>query len=67
MHEMRPRMWRTLELRAAALRTLHQQQIDLLRQWRGLLKSGDDNAANDLLPEVLLSVNAIASGLRTTG
>ncbi|QIF00815.1 phosphoenolpyruvate carboxylase [Roseimicrobium sp. ORNL1] len=67
MHEMRPRMWRTLELRAAALRTLHQQQIDLLREWRGLLKNGDEDAANDLLPEVLLSVNAIASGLRTTG
>ncbi len=67
MSELRPRMWKTLELRAAALRTLHQQQIDLLRAWRGLLKSGDDAAANELLPEVLLSVNAIASGLRTTG
>ncbi len=67
MSELRPRMWKTLELRAAALRTLHQQQIDLLRAWRGLLKNGDETAANSLLPEVLLSVNAIASGLRTTG
>lgn len=67
MHELRPRMWKTLELRAAALRTLHQQQIDLLRSWRGLLNAGDETGAHALLPEVLLSVNAIASGLRTTG
>ena len=67
MNELRPRMWKTLELRAAALRTLHQQQIDLLREWRGLMNTGDEAAAGALLPEVLLSVNAIASGLRTTG
>ena len=63
----RPRMWKTLELRAEALRTLHHQQIALLKQWRGLVSRGDENAANKLLPDVLLSINAIASGLRTTG
>jgi phosphoenolpyruvate carboxylase len=63
----RPRMWKTLELRAEALRTLHHQQIALLKQWRGLVSRGDEKAANKLLPDVLLSINAIASGLRTTG
>ena len=65
--QRRPRAAKTLELRAAALRVLHQQQIELLGRWRGLQKSGDEDAAKRLLPEVLLSINAIASGLRTTG
>jgi phosphoenolpyruvate carboxylase len=67
MASRRPRMWKTLELRAQALRVLHRQQINLLRRWRGLHARGDDAAANTLLPDVLLSINAIASGLRTTG
>ena len=65
--QRRPRAAKTLALRAAALRVLHQQQIDLLGRWRGLQKSGDDEAAKRMLPELLLSINAIASGLRTTG
>jgi phosphoenolpyruvate carboxylase len=67
MAARRPRMWKTLELRAEALRILHLQQIELLSRWRGLQTRGDEDAANALLPDVLLSVNAIASGLRTTG
>jgi len=67
LESKRPRMWKTLELRAEALKVLHQQQIDLLRRWRSLHKEGDEAGAHAMLPEVLLSVNAIASGLRTTG
>ncbi len=63
----RPRMLKTLELRSQALGVLHHQQVGLLRAWRGRIKSGDDSAADVLLPELLLSINAIASGLRTTG
>ena len=63
----RPRMWKTLHLRTEALRILHLQQIALLRHWRGLRNSGDESAANAMLPDLLLSINAIASGLRTTG
>jgi phosphoenolpyruvate carboxylase len=62
----RPRMARTLRLRADALKILHRQQIGLLRTWRAALAL-DTSAAEKLLPKVLLSVNAIASGLRTTG
>jgi len=63
----RPRLARTLNLRADALRVLHRQQISLLRRWRGCQAAGEETAAAALLSELLLSVNAIASGLRTTG
>ncbi len=62
----RPRMNETLELRARALKLLHHQQIALLRQWRELRKN-DEAQAEAMLPQLLLSINAIASGLRTTG
>lgn len=67
LSERRPRMLRTLQLRAEALRILHIQQLDLLRAWRACRSGGDEAAADRMLPELLLSINAIASGLRTTG
>lgn len=67
MAERRPRMLRTLKLRADALRVLHLQEIHLLQKWRALRKAGDETAAEKMLPDLLLSINAIASGLRTTG
>lgn len=67
MAERRPRMLKTLELRSEALRVLHHQQITLLKEWRGRRNNGDDEGADAMLPELLLSINAIASGLRTTG
>jgi phosphoenolpyruvate carboxylase len=62
----RPRMLKTLGLRANALRVLHQQQIRLLSQFRAAQAAGSPETKT-LLPKVLLSINAIASGLRTTG
>ena len=62
-----PAPQKTLRLRADALHVLHRQQIELLARWRGLGRAGDDAAAKKMLPELLLSINAIASGLRTTG
>lgn len=62
----RPRMIKTLGLRAHALRILHQQQIEILKKWRAA-RAAESPEAEKLLPKVLLSVNAIASGLRTTG
>ena len=67
MAARRPRMSKTLGLRAEALRILHFEQIALLRKWRGLLASENGTAAAAMLPDLLLSINAIASGLRTTG
>jgi len=65
--QRRPRMHRTLKLRDAGLRALHLHQIAILRRWRGLRASGDQAGADGLLPTLLLTINAIASGLRTTG
>ncbi len=64
VEKRRPRMLNTLQRRAEALGVLHRRQIALLREWRGA-RSPEESAA--LLPRVLLSINAIASGLRTTG
>ena len=63
----RPRMQRTLELRDAGLRALHHHQVHLLARWRKLRACDDLEGANALLPTLLLTINAIASGLRTTG
>ena len=67
MEDRRPRMLKTLQLRADALRTLHHQQIALLREWRERKAAGESEKADAMLPDLLLSINAIASGLRTTG
>ena len=64
LESRRPRMLKTLGLRADALRLLHSRQIELLKAWRA---ADTQDRVNDLLPRVLLSINAIASGLRTTG
>jgi len=49
------------------LHVLHLQEIHLLEKWRALRASGDEAGAEKMLPDLLLSINAIASGLRTTG
>ncbi len=59
LSERRLRFVKTLELREAPLRVLHHQQIELLRNWR--------ERGGELPDEVRLSINAISSGLRTTG
>jgi len=51
----------------ATLRALHHHQVHLLARWRKLRASEDTEGANALLPTLLLTINAIASGLRTTG
>jgi phosphoenolpyruvate carboxylase len=65
--DRRPRLAYTLEIREAPLHVLHHQQIQLLRYWRGLLVQGQQDAADAMIPDLLISINAIASGLRTTG
>ncbi|MBI1289881.1 phosphoenolpyruvate carboxylase [bacterium] len=63
----RPRMIKTLRLREAGLQRLHRHQIALLKDWRTARANNADAEASRLLPSLLLSVNAIAAGLRTTG
>jgi len=65
--ERRPRLAYTLHIREAPLKVLHQQQITLLREWRALIHTGKTEAAEIMVADLLVSINAIASGLRTTG
>lgn len=60
-------MAKTLDIHEAPLKVLHQRQIVLLRKWLELLVPCRQYDADSLLPDLLLSINAIASGLRTTG
>ncbi|MEO0452683.1 MAG: phosphoenolpyruvate carboxylase [Verrucomicrobiota bacterium] len=65
--DRRPRMIKTVQLRENALLLLHEKQVSLLQRWRRYRDSGKTSEAKKLLPDLLLSVNAIANGLRTTG
>ena len=65
--ERRPNIHLSLQMRKEPLRVLHRQQIALLREWRALRQQGDAAGAAALLPPLLLTVNAIASGLGATG
>ena len=64
LEEHRGQLRRLLALRDEGLHVLHRRQIDLLRKWRA---RRDDTEGEALLLKVLLTVNAIATGLRTTG
>lgn len=63
----RPRLAYTLEIREEPLRVLHAQQIALLKTWRAHSATQETEASEAMLPDLLLSINALASGLRTTG
>jgi phosphoenolpyruvate carboxylase len=65
--ERRPNIQRMMQLRASGLRVLHQQQISLLKMWRSYHRMNQPQSAEALVPQLLLTVNAIASGLGTTG
>ncbi len=67
MNEQRPNVQRMIELRKSGLNILHRQQIELLKTWRAYSKMGETAQAEAMIPRLLLTVNAIASGLGTTG
>ncbi|MFN8643908.1 MAG: phosphoenolpyruvate carboxylase [Candidatus Binatia bacterium] len=67
LSQTRPRIHRLLALRQEGLAVLHREQIALLRRWRAARARDAEAADRELLPQLLLTVNAIASGLRTTG
>jgi phosphoenolpyruvate carboxylase len=64
--ERRPRLVKAIAVRRHALTRLHREQIALLRAWREARESGSGDA-DRLLTELLVTVNAIAGGLKTTG
>ena len=60
LSEQRPNVAREIQLRQEPLYRLHRQQIELLREWR-------TTGSQATLAQLLLTVNAIANGLGTTG
>jgi phosphoenolpyruvate carboxylase len=63
----RPRLRQAVEIRRHALIRLHREQIALLRAWREAVKDERTEDAEHILPFLLVTVNAIAGGLKTTG
>lgn len=64
--ERRPHASRTILLRDKSLLSLHKLQVKNLRQWRKH-KDQPDQLSGQYLDQLLLTINAIASGLRNTG
>ncbi len=60
IEKRRPRLVKAIAIRREALLRLHREQIALLREWR-------QSRAENLLEPLLVTVNAIAGGLKTTG
>jgi phosphoenolpyruvate carboxylase len=65
--ERRPNVHAMMQVRRDGLRALHEQQLALLRRWRAFQQAGNTAEAEKLLPHLLLTVNALASGLGSTG
>ncbi len=64
--ERRPRLLKAVEIRKHGLSRLHREQVALLRDWRAARAAGDADADRQL-EALLVTVNAIAGGLKTTG
>ena len=65
--ERRPRMYQMINFRSQRLKSLHTLQIQQIKTWRSLKQAGREQEAQTMLPDLLLVLNAIASGLGTTG
>ena len=65
--QRRPRLLKAIAIRRHALIRLHREQIALLRAWREALRENRAGDAERILTALLVTVNAIAGGLKTTG
>lgn len=65
IEERRPHVTRTIRLRDQSLKTLHRLQIEQLREWRRSQAGSENSEA--ILDQLLLTINAIAGGMRNTG
>ncbi|MGB3619618.1 MAG: phosphoenolpyruvate carboxylase [Catalinimonas sp.] len=64
IEERRPRIAQMVTVRQEKLAALHRHQIEQIKAWRAGRTDGNNEEA---LLELLLTVNAIAGGLRATG
>ena len=67
LEDKRPNVYHALGLRTDALRQLHAEQIALLREWRAERTNAAPPVNEAMVVRLLVTVNAIASGLGTTG
>lgn len=67
VQQRRPKLYTTIQYRNGGLKALHKLQITLLSEWRLLQKLEKQTHAEKVLNRLLLTVNAIAGALRTTG
>lgn len=67
VQQRRPKLFKTIAIRNNGLNALHKLQISLLSEWRVLQKLEKHAPAEKVLNRLLLTVNAIAGALRTTG
>jgi len=65
--DRRPRLVKAIEIRRNALIRLHREQIALLKEWRQLVRDHQLDQAERVASSLLITVNAIAGGLKTTG
>ena len=65
--QRRPRLIKAVEIRRHALTRLHREQVELLGRWREALRNDRTEESDRMLPHLLMTVNAIAGGLKTTG
>lgn len=66
MHVRRKNHFYSTALRAEALDILHKNQVNNLKNWRKLHES-DQKKREEMLHQLLISVNAIANAMGTTG
>ncbi len=67
LRDRRPRLYQMIDFRSERLKPLHELQIRQLKEWRRLKKDDNNDQTAEKLPDMLLVLNAIASGLGTTG
>lgn len=65
INERRKSHYYSTQLRAEALDTLHNHQVEHLKKWRA--ENGETSGKSETLNQLLLSVNAIANAMGTTG
>lgn len=65
IEQREPHFYHIHQRRYQPLKELHRRQVELLREWRG--KNDDPARKEMLLTDLLLTINAIAGGLKTTG
>ncbi len=67
LQKRRPRMYTMIRFRNERLKPLHRLQIEQLKKWRKQKETGNQEKVDEMLPDMLLVLNAIAGGLGTTG